>query len=241
MTPIIVITTIGILLEVVLVYFARKNGKMARLIRETPTSKIAELKEGLVEVKGHVRPLSEPLESPLSKRSCVYYQFKVQERRRRHTGKSTSHYWVTVINDEQSVPCLVEDETGAAEVALLEANLVLDTDTRMRSGFFNDASPELEQTLNQRYGRSSRGFIFNRTMRYTETVLEERDPLYVLGTAEIQSGRRPRLNKSEGILIVSDKGEHTLQSRYTSFAIACWVGAVFVLGIAGFILWNMLE
>lgn len=56
-----------------LVYKAAANRKRARLLGDTPVTKIAELGFGLAQVQGRVVAFSEPLAGPLSGRPCVYY------------------------------------------------------------------------------------------------------------------------------------------------------------------------
>jgi len=113
-------------------------------------------------------------------------------------------------------------------VDLEKANLVLDRDAHARSGLFSAAPPELEETLNNRYGRSSKGFIFNRRMRFAETVLEVGDEIYVLGDVTVTGGGEWRITKREHPLIVSDKGERGATRRYRWQAILSWLGAIVV-------------
>ena len=62
----------------------------------------------------------------------------------------------------------------------------------------------------------------NKTLRYSETVLEVGDPLYVLGTVQFRDDDTPRFVKGGQVFIVSDKGERALQSRYGWFSRGCW-------------------
>ncbi len=230
MTPILIVILVCIAVVGILVYFAYRFHRIATLIKDTPTSKVIDLHERLVEVQGSVRAGGRMLQSPLAGTDCVYYRFKVEERRTSGMGNHHRSHWRTIINDSEVVPCLVEDDTGVAEVMLEEAKLVLAPDSHTHSGFFNDTSPELERTLNDRYGRSSKGFIFNKSMRYSETILEVGDPLYVLGTVTAISDGPPRIAKADGpVFLVSDKPESKLQSRYTWFAVLCILGAIAVI------------
>jgi len=169
------------------------------------------------------------LESPYSGVPCVYYRFKVEEQRHRVSGKGrTNTYWATVIDDKEFAKCGVDDDTGTIVVDLEKANLVLDRDAHARSGLFSAAPPELEETLNNRYGHSSKGFIFNRRMRFAETVLEVGDEIYVLGDVTVTGGGEWRITKREHPLIVSDKGERGATRRYRWQAILSWLGAIVV-------------
>jgi len=92
-------------LEVFLVYKAAANQKRARLIRDTPVAKITALGPGPAQVQGRVVALSALLTGPLSGRPCVYYHFKVDEKRTvRHGPHGSSSHWKTVIDDARALP-----------------------------------------------------------------------------------------------------------------------------------------
>jgi hypothetical protein len=212
-----------VLLETLLVYKALKNTRRARLLAGLPWSEIGQLQPGLVKVQGQALAMRGTLRGPLSERECIYFHFRVQEKRQR--GGSPGHggtYWKTVVDDAQLVPCAVEDGTGSAAVRLASAELVLHPDVDERSGFLNDARSELEATLRERYGYSSVGLLFNRTLYYSEARIEEGDALVVLGTAQQQPGGGWELVRGDGPLLVSNEGLAGLLSSYRQAAFLWW-------------------
>ncbi|MFC1627628.1 GIDE domain-containing protein [Gemmatimonadota bacterium] len=226
----LIITIVGTAGSVFLLYFGFRGWKRFKLITGTVTSRISGVLGGLVEVNGKVVSMKEQLlESPWSGIPCVYYHFKVQEQRHRSSGGGrTNTYWATVVDDKEYAKCGVDDDTGTIVVDLEKADLVLDRDAHARSGLFSTAPPELEEALNSRYGRSSKGFLFNRNMRFAETILEVGDEIYVLGDVTVTGGGEWRITKREHPLIVSDKGERGATRRFLWQAILSWVGAVVV-------------
>jgi hypothetical protein len=90
---------------------AFRSLKRARLIEDVPTSKIRSAHQGYVELEGHAMPHEERglQSSPLEGRDCVWWQYKVQERRSNGRGQQS---WVTVDKGMSLTPFLVEDETG---------------------------------------------------------------------------------------------------------------------------------
>jgi hypothetical protein len=96
-----------------------------------------------------------------------------------------------------------------------------------------DASGELEQTL-AAYGRTSKGFIFNKNMRYTETMLEVGDEIYVLGTAQRQ-GDGLVIDKSDDLFIVSDQSEEQLTKSFHNKKLGGFITAG-ILGAGGLFL-----
>jgi hypothetical protein len=196
-------------------------------IESTPTSRIRDLRPGLRVASGTVRALGPTLTSPIGGKSCVHYRFWVEEyvssvtTTERHQAANTG--WRTVVDDQRSVAWVLDDGTGQAEVVVRDAELVLDQRTRLRSGFLHDAPPEVEQAL-ARYGESSSGLIFNKNMRYTESVIAEGEPLFVLGTVSLD-GPRPCFRAGGDVFIVSDRGEAGLlrglrTEMWIAFAIA---------------------
>lgn len=68
-------------------------------------------------------------------------------------------------------------------------------------------------------------------MRYAETLLEDGDELYALGTASMGSGGLARLDKGDDVFIVSDKSEEQLVSSLKTKMILQFVfGVLFALG-----------
>jgi hypothetical protein len=191
-------------------WWGRSSMLKAKRIEDTPTTPCRNVADGFVEVKGRAKGKSTLLFSPLAKKQCVYFRFHVEE----HVQRGKNSYWRTVVDDKQCCGLMIEDASQAAvEVNLMASDLMLKPDTHARSGFLKDAPPELEATL-QEYGRSSQGFIFNRNMRYTETILEVGDEVYVLGTAVNQGGGRVVIDKGQDIFIVSDQSEEQLTRSF---------------------------
>jgi hypothetical protein len=219
-----------IFLEAFFLYKAAANRKRANLIAGTPLTKVAELGGGRARVEGRATAFSRRLEAPLSGTPCVYFRFKVEEKRTHPGGPhgGGGSHWKTVIDDVQSVPCGVDDGTGIVGVNLAEAEVVLSPGTQTRSGFLNDAPPRVEQVLQERYGRSSKGWIFNKGMRYTETLIEEGDDLLVLGDVHGTPGGNWEFGKGDGPCIVSDQDERAVVASYRRFALLWLVVAVLV-------------
>lgn len=221
---------VGAVVDCGLAYLGWTYWRRYRRIVDTPTSAVKSLRDGFAEVKGRVVCLGEPLSSPLAKARCVHFRFRVTERRKR--GKH--HHTVTVVDHQQHVPFGVDDGTGVVRVDPREAELHLATDVQTSSGFLSDAPPELEHLLQSRYGASSQGLIFNKSMRYTETSLGEGDHVYVLGPVEARSGQQPRFTSRSGERpFVSDSSEKTLTSTSFAAAVGLWAlaGLLLVGGI----------
>jgi hypothetical protein len=149
---------------------------------------------------------------------CVFYRFEVKEKVTttvRRDGKNHSKTeWVTVVNDTRALGgAEVRDSSGRALVDLMTAELHLAPDTRMRSGFLNSAPEELQRLLEQRYRRQTQDMVFNKTMTWTETVVEPDDELFIIG--ECEEGKDAwEFNGRQGLFIVGDRPEAVIARTY---------------------------
>jgi hypothetical protein len=88
----------------------------ARLIEDTPTSKIRSAAQGYLELNGLAEPLDgTPIVAPLSKMQCVWYRYKVEEHQ--HHGHSfgtrrNRDRWHTVERGTSDGLFRLRDETG---------------------------------------------------------------------------------------------------------------------------------
>ena len=189
----------------------------------TETCPIGQLTEGPAEIRGRTATSEEALTSPWRQQECVHYCFHVQQRRSSTNSKGhTTHRWVTYIKDEKTLPFLVKDETGQAVVDSSKIKFVINQDKFSRSGLMNDADTDLQQLLETRYNKKTEGWMFNKTLRYTETALELNEEVYVFGDASRLGGGWV-LRHGTMPLIVSDKGgaaiEKSISRKVTWFKV----------------------
>jgi len=228
-------------LDLYFLWAAAKNCKRRRLIRDTPITPIAQLRAGLAAVRGKAVAAAQALLSPLSQTPCVYYQFKLEEKRTSHThsstGKSSSRStWHTIVNDRSCADCAVTDSTGAIPVDLTRAEIELDPSVKGSTGLFSSAPPEVEAMLKERYGASTKGLVFNRPMRYTEAVLPADKDVYAIGSVQDAAGGKLILTKGPHPLLISDRDAASLQSRFTrriwgQSALVAVLTAAFIAGL----------
>jgi len=196
----------------------KKADRIHKLMADTETTAIESLMPGPVEIRGRVVSTLPPAPSPWSQQPCVFYHFHVEEQRssqNQHGHRST--YWVDYINDRRSDPFRIEDATGSVEIAPGEGEFQMNTDFATTSGSFNDAPENLRAMLNSRYGRDTQGLIFNKTLRYKESMLENGDEVYVFGEVRQDQGRFV-IGAGEMPLIICENGEAGGQSEYASKA-----------------------
>jgi hypothetical protein len=125
--------------------------------------------DGPAEVEGTARGDEKGVESLFTGTVCLAYEYEVQEYR--SSGKSS--YWKTLDEGGNSVPFLVEDDTGRVQVDATEAELHLTPETLELSP--GDEPPER----------------IARYMRDTEDV-EYQDSTLDLGITELNLGNRQK-------------------------------------------------
>ncbi len=153
-----------------------EKARIRRQLRAAPRVDIGELGEGRTgRLVGRVGD-GETLQAPFTGRSCVFYEATVEEYR--SSGKTGS--WRQVVREARGVPFVLDDGTGRAIVDPGGARVDVDIDMTTRSGTFDDATPIEEQFLT-RHGLRSTGWVFNKSIRYREGVIEVGETITVMG------------------------------------------------------------
>jgi HEAT repeat protein len=226
---------LGLGISGLLAFFALRAQRRTATLAATPFSKVDRLKRApqqLCKVQGRVIAQEELIRSPLGRRDCVYYRFVVQEQRTVHSQNGSHTTWVNVVDDKQSIAVCIEDDTGSVRVPLDEADVTLKSAESQQTGMFRDPPERLRRLLAERYGRSTQGLLFNKTMRYIESVLEDGANIIVVGEV---ANRRGGLvfRKSEQVgLIVSDKSDEQITGHYSRKGMWLWIGSAASLLIA---------
>src|SRR3989338_5140937 len=89
-----------------------------RMVRDTPTSKVASAAQGYVELIGRGRPLGDiPLISKLRVLPCLWYRYKVEQR-------DSKDKWRTLDSGESSDSFLLRDDSGDCVVDPDHAEIV---------------------------------------------------------------------------------------------------------------------
>jgi hypothetical protein len=87
--------------------------RIARLIEDTPTSRIRSAAQGYVELAGNSLQLPGTHNpAPLTRRPCVWWRYRISRRTERGAGSSRRKGWETIASGTSSQPFLLDDETG---------------------------------------------------------------------------------------------------------------------------------
>ncbi|HHM06075.1 MAG TPA: hypothetical protein ENJ19_10095 [Gammaproteobacteria bacterium] len=160
--------------------------RRARLIQDTPTSKVRSAAQGFVELQGRAVLLGgEPIVAPLSRLPCAWYAFRVE--RRAHGDRGPK--WRVVERGVSDALFGLEDETGRCVIDP-EGAAVTPAQKEVWYGEF--ARPVLPLASEQGLHASFRG-----EYRYTEERIHVDDNLYALGFFQATGGAAEPLNLRE--------------------------------------------
>lgn len=166
--------------------------KRARLIEDTPTSKIRSAAQGYVEIVGTVSPLkNRELVAPLSGRACVWYSYKIQRQQR--SGRNNN--WSTVEEGVSDQRFVIRDDTGVCVIQPKGAEV---TTAHSRTWYGKTPRPDQVDTRN---------FLLKaldgRRYRYIEKFIFTHDIIYALGTFGSDGGGRniPTVHQMTGQVI----------------------------------------
>ncbi len=139
-----------------------------RIMEDTPTSKIRSAAQGYIEIDG-IGDLLEgpPIIAPLSGKACLWYSYKIEERRRNRRNSR----WSTLEKGKSDELFLIIDETGQC---------VIDPDgakvTPAEKDIWYGSSAKPDQRL-----KASGRIPGKDSYRYIEQRLNLKEPLYAIG------------------------------------------------------------
>lgn len=149
-----------------------------RTITDTPTTRIQSAAQGYVELRGLARPLRGTLSARLTAKPCLWYRFRIEQRRRAGRGEK----WITLEQGQTDVPFLLDDGSGRARVEPSSARMHCRRRERwlgpnQNPGQGAHVALSLGDWLRIPIGLGDR-------YRFTEERIEPGDPLYILGRLE---------------------------------------------------------
>jgi len=147
--------------------------RRARLIEDTPTSRVRSAAQGYVELEGRATCLPGPeIYSPLTRSPCVWWRYRVQQRR----GSGRNARWVTLESGTSDALFLLDDGTGACVIDPEGARVFPNLHRQWRG-----STP---RPLRHPPARNSGGLSFAFGFggyRYSESLIGRDAPLHALG------------------------------------------------------------
>jgi hypothetical protein len=157
-------------------YLSIKRLMAARIIEDTPTSKIRSAHQAYVELMGFTQlGTEEPLLSPLSQTPCLWYRYNIE--RYQSSGKNSQ--WRSIESKISQRPYLLNDGTGDCYVYPDRAEVKTHRKNTWQG--------------NERHPSNSSGShsLFGSRYRYTEELVCSNDLLYVIAQFETRHPASP--------------------------------------------------
>lgn len=163
-----VIVIFGITL--VALYSLFNNLLKARLIEDTPTSKIRSASQGYVELSGFAERYDDNLlVAPLTGQPCVWFHYTIE----RYESNGKNSHWRTVEQKTSDQLFTLRDSTGECAVNPRRADI---STSWVRSWRGHSRKPVATNA-----SASLLGMALSGRYRYTEKVIRDQDYLYALG------------------------------------------------------------
>jgi hypothetical protein len=167
----------------------------ARLLAEAAPTPVNALEEGLHEVAGRLAA-DDTLRAPLTGRPCLFYRLLLEQRRRNR--------WEPVLDQKESTFTRLLDETGEVALTLDDADVVVSSPDRVRTGIFSVPSAELSELLSRVAAPTTPPA--GPFLRWREEILVPGDRVFAVGTAA-RHGEVWQIGGGDGQALVSDREE----------------------------------
>lgn len=152
----------------------------ARLIENTPTSRIRSAAQGYVELQGHARLMPGPeIVAPLSGDRCCWWEFRVEKKERQYRNGSSRTEWRTIDRGTSDELFLLVDSTGECVIDPVGARVIPSVSRKWRGSVPRPRG----------YPRE-RSWVEFGDYRYRERLVRYGDWLYALGEFRSQTAAR---------------------------------------------------
>lgn len=184
---------IGTVIVVISGFGIFHNLRRARIIEDTPTSKIRSAAQGYVELIGMGQYFNNsPVIAPLTLSDCIWYHYQIEKKEVHHTSKGTEVHWRIVESKASPDYFKLIDDTGTCIVNPDDAEVhpkVIDT------WYGHHRWPGKSSVINAR----KKNFFNSGDYKYTEKRIHHRDALYVLGQFRTLAADAERQSLNESI------------------------------------------
>lgn len=159
-------------------FFFSKKAVVKRKLKKATLKNIGDFKDHeIAKIVGNVEFIDNPLISPLSNRKCSYYYVNIEQK----VSSGRNRRWKSIIEEEVSSKFLIRDGVNFAFINDTNLKCYIVQDKNFSSGLFNNATENLEKYLNSKGYKSESYFGLNKTLRYREGILEEKEKIAVYG------------------------------------------------------------
>jgi hypothetical protein len=206
----VLFTLLGSIATLASLYFLFRFFHRARIIEDTPTSRVRSAAQGYVELEGHGELMEgPPITAPLSGKICLWYRYRIDERDNEDDNETAT--WEQVESGTSDELFHLVDDTGKCIIDPEGAEVT--TNTR---DVWYGRSRKVTGTVENSSGLLS---SIGSPYRYTEERLMPGDTLYAIGfftsVRQVNPTHNPR-EAARDLLRVWKKDRHGLTQRFDS-------------------------
>jgi hypothetical protein len=190
-------------------WLAFRSLNIARLIEDTPTSRIRSAAQGYVEVAGRCRALDGTQNlSPLTRRPCVWWRYRIQQKSESGPSGKQRQSWTTINSGRSEQPFLLDDGTGQCIVQPGGAEILAGESTTWYGSTPWPTQPPGAGLLRSQQHR----------YRYFEERIYEHEQLCVLGqfSSHTSAGQRDMQAEVAALLAQWKQDQAQLAERFDS-------------------------
>lgn len=173
------------ILSAFLFYYFSNAQKIIRTLSKLPIKQIGVLKNNeFTRFSGKALNVNQPLIAPFSKRKCVFYIIKIQQKKK----GSKKSYWETLVDEEKIQKFFLENNGEFALISPTEnpknyiRHLIFDKTIDSKS--LDNSKLEFE-TLIKHYNLDKKSsYNSNKPLRYSEAIIEVGEQITVAGFAK---------------------------------------------------------
>ncbi len=190
-------------------YEGYRRGKRARLVEDTPRSKIATAAQGYSEFEGFAWPKADTFRT-LRDQEAIYYEFALQKEVETGSGKNKRKTWRTEFSYNHIHPFYVVDVSGLAMVHPIMGEFEIgSSEARLYTSLSDKEKKSVELLVGDKVKGYSNplkilGITFGGKFRVVEKSLLVGSPLYVAGSFS---------TAASDDLIVIDAGLQSFRSK----------------------------
>lgn len=222
-----VMLLLGFLFGVFLIWNGLNDFMLLRFVRDTPTSDIAAMASGDVEVIGEARQLDGTLKAPLSGKDCLAYEYTVEQYEPGDQGSRE-----IVDSGSSDAVFAVDDGTDVAAIKPDGADLVVDWDV-VEPGE-GEGTPRPQSGNEPSAAREIAGALAGSEQRtYKEKLIRPGEDIYVFGEASTHAEQGVKLIE-EGdnpVYLISNKPEDEIAESFSTwYKLKLPIGLIFSAG-----------
>ena len=209
--------------------------KRKGMIESTSTSRIRSLAVGLSEIYGKAITKKEPMIAPFSEKPCVYCKYRLEE----YDWKA-KYDWTTIKEGTMGTEFFLKDDTGSVEISTKGAHVDIPVSYTMELNRRSKIPKIILDYLLENKIEYKGIAGLNKKFRFTETIIEPNDNLYVLGRASINhnavnaesgvSNLTMQKSKNPDIYYITNKPEKQILKSLNKWLPVQLVGGPLLIG-----------